>query len=96
LLQLETGERRYPSDAAVECVTELLNAPESYRMHTGIEISQMFQAMMNSGNIHYAGGLIGGLLYVCVCKLSYLFPSLSQRFTELVFMDAYVGIYLKK
>jgi len=58
LLQSETGERRYPSEAAVEYVREELNAPESYRMQIGIEISQMFQAMRNSGNIHDAGVLI--------------------------------------
>jgi hypothetical protein len=33
----------FPSDAAVKCVTELLNASKSYRVHIGIEISQMFQ-----------------------------------------------------
>ena len=44
--------------AAVECVTELLNAPESCRIHIGLETPQMFHAMMNSGNIHDAGALI--------------------------------------
>jgi len=57
-MQSETDERRYLSEAAVECATELLNAPESNRMHIGIEISQMFQAMMNSGNIYDAGVLM--------------------------------------
>jgi len=65
-------------------------------MHKGTEISKMFQAMMNSGNIHDAGVLIWGLPYACVCKLRYLFSSLSQRSIELVFTDAYVDIYLKQ
>jgi hypothetical protein len=55
---LAAVENSFPLDAAVKCVTELLNAPKSYRMHIGIEISQMFQAITNSGNIHDAGVLI--------------------------------------